>query len=104
LDNPEPHKSSFAERAKARLSNLEQEERVKQAAAATKEAAARTQEASKTFSRKLTQEDSWEELRGDVEELTEIVRAHHALIVDLIDRIEALEGRAGTESGAGHGG
>lgn len=92
-DNKDP-RSSFAERARSLLSNVSDDERVKQATAATRDAAERTQEASKTFSRKVTQEDSWEELRGDTEQLTEIVRAHHALIVDLIDRVEALEARA----------
>jgi len=29
----------------------------------------------------------------------EIARAHHALIIDLIDRVAELEARAGTESG-----
>jgi hypothetical protein len=33
--------------------------------------------------------------------LTEIARAHHALITDLIDRIPGLEARAGIEA-AGH--
>jgi len=93
-DNNDP-RSSFAERARSLLSNVNEDERVKHAAAATKEAAERTQEASRTFSHKVTQEDSWEELRGDIEQLTEIARAHHALIVDLIDRVGALEARVG---------
>jgi hypothetical protein len=93
---------SFAQRAASALSQVEQDERVKQAAAATKDAAARAQEASKTVTRKVTQEDAWNELRGDVEQLTEIARAHHALIVDLIDRIAALEGGAVTRPGTGH--
>ena len=93
-------RGSFAERARSLLSNVSDDERVKQAAAATREAAGRTQEASKTFSRKVTQEDSWDELRGDIEQLTEIARAQHALIVDLIDRVGALEARAG---GGGRG-
>ena len=88
-------RGSFAERARSLLNNVSDDERVRQAAAATKEAAERTQEASKTFSRKVTQEDSWDELRSDVEQLTEIARAHHALIVGLIDRVAALEGREG---------
>jgi hypothetical protein len=90
--------SSFKERAKAArdaLSNLEQDDRVREAvaasAAATKAAAARAQEASKNVTRKISQEESWEELRTDAEQLTEIARAHHALLVDLIDRVEALE-------------
>ena len=43
-------------------------------------------------------------MRSDVELLTEIVRAHHALIVDLIDRVAEFEARAGIEPGPGHDG
>ena len=95
MDDPKQHKSSFADRAKSAISNVQQDERFKQAADAAKVAAGRAQDASKTFSQKVTQEDSWEELRGDIEQLTEIARAHHALIMDLIDRVEALEHRHG---------
>jgi hypothetical protein len=94
-DDDKNPRTSFAERARSLLSNVSDDDRVKQAAAATKEAAERTQEASKTFSRKVTQEDSWDALRDDIEQLTEIVRAHHALIVDLIDRVGVLEARSG---------
>lgn len=89
-------KGSFFGRARSAIENVQQDERVKQAAAAAEGAAEQTREASKNFSRKLTQQDSWEELRGDVEEMTEIVRAHQALIVDLLDRVEALEARRGS--------
>jgi hypothetical protein len=100
MQDSEDRKSSFVERAKSVISNLEQDDRVKQAAGATKDAAARAQEASQAFSRKVTQEESWDELRGDVAQLTEIARAHHALIVDLIERIEALESRVGAGASA----
>jgi len=33
--------------------------------------------------------------------LTEVARAHHALIIDLIDRVGELEARAGTKPGTG---
>jgi hypothetical protein len=99
-DEDKNPRSSFAERARSLLSNVSDDDRVKEAAAATRDAATRTQEASKTFSRKVTQEDSWDELRADIEQLTEIARAHHALIVDLIDRVAALEGHAGGEGKA----
>jgi hypothetical protein len=89
------HGGSFLDRARSALENVEQDERFKQATAITQEAAEQTRDASKDFSRKLTQQDSWEELRTDVEELTEIVSAHQALIIDLLDRVEALEGRDG---------
>lgn len=96
--------SSLADRARSALSNVGQDERVKQATAATKNAAGRAEEASKAVTRAVTQEDSWDELRGDVEQLTQIARAHHALIVDLIDRVAELEKRAGIEPGAARGG
>ena len=98
----ENRKSSFAERARSALANVGQDDRFKQAAAATKDVAGRAGEASKSVSRKVTQEDSWDALRNDVELLTEIARAHHALINDLIDRVEALENQEGTGPGARH--
>jgi hypothetical protein len=97
MDDPKQRKSSFAERAKAAISSVQQDDRIKQAADAAKVAAGRAQEASKNISDKVTQEGSWEELRGDIEQLTEIARAHHALILDLVDRVEALEARAGIQ-------
>jgi hypothetical protein len=93
-DNGNHHMRSFADRARLVLSD----DRIKQAAAATKDVAARAEEASKTVSRKVAQGDAWDELRGDVELLTEIARAHHALITDLIDRVAGLEARAGIEA------
>jgi hypothetical protein len=93
-DNGNHHMRSFADRARSVLSD----DRIKQAAAATKDVAARAEEASKTVSRKVAQGDAWDELRGDVELLTEIARAHHALITDLIDRVAGLEARAGIEA------
>jgi len=95
---------SFAERARSALANVEQDDRVKQAAAVTQDVAARAQEASKNVTRKVAQQDAWDELRGDAELLTEIVRAHHALITDLLDRVAGLETRAGNDSGPAHGG
>lgn len=96
------HHRSFAERAQQALSNVGQDDRVRQAAAMARQAAERAEGASKTVTRKVGQEDAWDELRGDVQLLTEITRAQHALIVDLIDRVAELEGRAGIEPGAGH--
>jgi hypothetical protein len=54
--------------------------------------------------RSLAGRDSWDELRGDVEQLTEITRAQHALIVDLLNRVADLEARAQIEPEAGHDG
>lgn len=94
-DNEHSRLSSFAERARSALSNVGEDDRVKQAAAVTKDVAARAEEASKTVTRRVEQEDAWDELRADVQLLTEIARAHHALIVDLLDRVAELEARAG---------
>jgi hypothetical protein len=99
-DNGQNRMNSLADRARSALTNASQDERVKQAAALTKDVAARAQEASKSVSRKVAQEDAWDELRGDVETLTELARAHHALITDLIDRVAALEAHAGAQPGA----
>ena len=93
-DNERNRLGSFAERARSALSNAGQDERVKQAAAATRDVAARAEEASKNVTRRVAQEDAWDELRADVQLLTEIARAHHALVVDLLDRVAELEARA----------
>jgi hypothetical protein len=102
-ENEQPRKSSLADRARSALSNVREDERVRQAEALTKDAASRAQEASKNVQRKVGQQDAWDELRNDSELLTEIVRAQHALITDLLDRVATLEARTGTETGAGHG-
>ena len=99
-DTEDHRASSLAERARSVLADGH----IKQATAVTKDVAALAEGASKTVSRKVTQQDAWDELRGDVELLAEIVRAHHALIVDLIDRSAEFEARAGIEPGTGHDG
>lgn len=105
MTDSEHHRlGSFTERAQQALSNIGQDERVKQAAVTAREVAERAEGASKTVSRKVGQEDAWDELRGDLSILTEISRAQHALIVDLIDRVAELEARKGIEPEAGHGG
>ena len=88
-------KSSLANKARTVLSD----DRLKQAAAVTKTMAVRAEEASRTVSRKVAQEDAWDELRGDAELLTEIARAHQAMIIDLVDRVAELEARAGGGDG-----
>jgi hypothetical protein len=98
-DDDGHRRSSLAGKARSALSNAGQEGRLKQAAAVTKDVAALAEQASKAVTRRVTQEDAWEELRGDTELLTEIARAHHALIVDLIDRVAELEARAGSRDG-----
>ena len=87
--------SSFADRARSALSRIQQDDRVRQTTAAARNVAAQAEGVSQTVSRKVAQDDAWDELRSDVQLLTEIARAHHALIVDLIDRVAELEGRAG---------
>jgi hypothetical protein len=91
--------SSLTDKARSALTNAGQDDRLKQAAALTKDVAARAEEASKNVSRMVGQQDAWDELRGDVELLTEVARADHALITDLVDRVAALEAQAGS----GHG-
>jgi hypothetical protein len=87
---------SFTDRARSALSRIEQDQRVRQTTAAAKSVAAQAEGVSQSVSRKVAQDDAWDELRADVQLLTEIARAHHALIVDLIDRVAALEGQAGS--------
>ena len=87
--------SSFTDRARSALSRIEQDERVRSTTAAAKSVATQAEGVSQTVSRKVAQDDAWDELRGDVQLLTEIARAQHALIVDLIDRVAELEGQAG---------
>lgn len=87
--------SSFTDRARSALSRIEQDERVRSTTAAARSVAAQAEGVSQTVSRKVAQDDAWDELRGDVQLLTEIARAHHALIVDLIDRVAELEAQAG---------
>lgn len=100
MSETEEHRvNSLAEKARSVLSNVGQDDRIRQAAAATKNVAERAEEASRTVSQKVTQEGAWDELRRDVELLTEIARADHALIVDLVDRVAALEARAGSRDG-----
>jgi hypothetical protein len=89
-------KSSLANKARTVLSD----DRLKQAAAVSKTVAVRAEEASRTVSRKVAQEDAWDELRGDAELLTEIARAHQAMIIDLVDRVAELEARVGGSDGS----
>ena len=95
---------SFTDRARSALARIEQDERVRSTTAAAKSVAAQAQGVSQTVSRKVAQDDAWDELRADVQLLTEIARAHHALIVDLIDRVAALEAQTGGHSVAGRRG
>jgi hypothetical protein len=105
MTDSEHHRlGSFTERAQQALSNVGQDDRVKQAAVTARELAERAEGASKTVTRKVSQEDAWDELRGDMAMLTEIARAQHALILDLLDRVAQLEARQGIDPGAGHSG
>jgi hypothetical protein len=102
-DSDDDRMKSFADRARSVLSSVQQDDRVKQATAVTKDVASRAGEASKSVTRKVSQEDAWNELRGDVVVLAEIARADHALVVDLIDRVAELEAQAGIKPGTSHG-
>ncbi|HJY65387.1 MAG TPA: hypothetical protein VJ254_01565 [Streptosporangiaceae bacterium] len=95
-ETEEHRKNSLANKARTVLSD----DRLKQAAAVSKTVAVRAEEASRTVSRKVAQEDAWDELRGDAELLTEIARAHQAMIIDLVDRVAELEARAGGGDGS----
>jgi hypothetical protein len=103
-DSEDGRMKSLTDRARSVLASVGQDDRVKQAAAASKDVASRAGDASKTFTRKVTQEDAWEELRADLELQTEIAEAHHALILDLLDRVGELEARTGAEPGTSGGG
>lgn len=54
-------------------------------------AALRAQETARNVSQMVTHRSSWDELRGDIAQLTEIVCSHHVLLLDLIERVAALE-------------
>ena len=96
MADPEDHPmGSFTDRARSALSRIERDDRVRSTTAAAKSVAAQAEGVSQTVSRKVAQDDAWDELRGDVQLLTEIARAHHALIVDLVDRVAELEAQAG---------
>jgi hypothetical protein len=103
-DSDDDRIKSFADRARSVLSNVGQDDRVKQATAVTKDVASRAGEASKSVTRKVSQQDAWNELRADVELLAEIARADHALVVDLLDRVARLEAQAGVKAGPSDGG
>jgi hypothetical protein len=46
----------------------------------------------------ITQEEAWEETERSVSELTEVVRVQHAMILDLLSRVERLEAAARSPS------
>jgi hypothetical protein len=79
------------------VSNAGQNDHVKQTVIVARDVAMRAKDASNSVSRKVTQGDAWDELRGDAELLTQITRTHHALIIDLIDRVAKQEAQAGIE-------
>lgn len=56
-----------------------------------------TQETTKKFSRRISQEEAWEHAFGAVEQLSEIARAHQLLLMELLERIDALETRTDAE-------
>ena len=72
------------------MSNAGQNDHVKQTVIVARDVAMRAKDASNSVSRKVT-------LRGDAKLLTQITRTHHALIIDLIDRVAKQQARAGIE-------
>jgi hypothetical protein len=103
-DSQDHSMKSLTDRARSVLSNVGQDDRVKQAAAVTKDVASRAGQASKSVSRKFTQEDAWDELRSDIAMLTEVARADHAIITDLVQRVADLDARTRSGPGPGDGG
>ncbi len=42
----------------------------------------------------VTQEEAWEQLEESLSALTDVARVHHAMILDLVDRVSNLEKNA----------
>jgi hypothetical protein len=51
----------------------------------------------------VTRRSSWDELHSDIAQLTEIASSHHVLLLDLIERVAALEGLVRIEGTGAHG-
>ncbi len=43
----------------------------------------------------ITQEEAWEQMAQSVNDLTDVARVQHAMILDLLSRVERLEAAAG---------
>jgi hypothetical protein len=67
------------------------DERVAGALDVTKRAAASTGRALERAQKKVTQQDAWVETEATLDELVEVARTHHALLADLLDRVQRLE-------------
>lgn len=81
--------------AKRLIADVSRDERVAVAADATKRAAIRagqgTAEAFKKAQNTVTQEEAWTDMEATQEELVEVACTHHAMLLDLIDRVQQLE-------------
>lgn len=81
--------------AKHLIADVSRDERVAGAADATKRAAIRagqgTAEALKRAQNTVTQEEAWTDMEATQEELVEVACTHHAMLLDLIERVQRLE-------------
>jgi hypothetical protein len=81
--------------AKRLISDASRDERVSVAADATKRAAIRagqgTAEALKKAQNTVTQEEAWTDMEATQQELVEVACTHHAMLLDLIERVQRLE-------------
>jgi hypothetical protein len=81
--------------AKRLISDASRDERVSVAADATKRAAIRagqgTAEALKKAQNSVTQEEAWTDMEATQQELVEVACTHHAMLLDLIERVQRLE-------------
>ena len=81
--------------AKRLITEAAQDERVIGAADVTKRAAVRagqgTAGALKKAQNSVTQEEAWMEMEVTQQELVEVACTHHAMLLDLIDRVQHLE-------------
>jgi hypothetical protein len=93
---------SLHDRARAALSGISDDARLKRYAdnealrryaEKAKHTAGRAAAASAHLTSKVSQEESWTEMRAAVDDLTAIIRSHHALILDLREEVSDLKRR-----------
>ena len=98
-DNDDQSDSRF-QRFKRTASEMLESEVVRDALETTKEMASRGGRAVtslyKGAKETITQEEAWEQMERSISELTDVVRVQHAMILDLLNRVERLEAAAHT--------
>lgn len=81
--------------AKRLIADVSRDERVAVAADATRRAAVRagqgTTEALKKAQNTVTQEQAWTDMEATQQELVEVACTHHAMLLDLVERVQRLE-------------